>query len=185
MVPTGFPAYVRIANDELGNGLLEHRGATTLAEILSKYASRPSACWFCLWDGYGYLHPGGTAWMVAARPPFARLQRTFRLAQLRWSRPRMSTFRDQPRVKLPYRDYLLFSGAVSDGAGWDDGPNLWWPDDRTWCVASEIDLDDTFVGGTSALISDLLAEPVLNAVPATPEEALLLGPGDASVDHKP
>ena len=173
MVPTGFAAYARIANNELSNGLLEHRGATALAEILSNHTSRPDACWFCLWDGYGYLHPGGMAWMVAARPPFARLHRAFRLFQLRWSRPRVSEFRDQPRVRLPNRDYLLFSGAVSDAAGWDDGPNLWWPDDRAWCVASEIDLDDTFIGGPEPLIAHLLANPTLNALTASLNDPLI------------
>jgi hypothetical protein len=27
------------------------------------------------------------------------------------------------------------------------GPNPWWPEDRAWCVATEIDLPYTYVGG--------------------------------------
>jgi hypothetical protein len=173
VVPSGFAGYVRIANDSLRNGLLEHRGATALAGILSNFTARTDTCWFCLWDGYGYLHPGGMAWMVAARPPFARLQRAFRRLQLSWSRPKPSKFRNQARVRLPNRDYLLFSGAVSDAPGWDDGPNLWWPDDRAWCVASEIDLDDTFVGGPGPLIAELLALSELRAVPTSETEPLV------------
>jgi hypothetical protein len=49
-------------------------------------------------------------------------------------------------------------------------PNLWWPDDRAWCVATEIDLAWTYVGGPAALISDVLANPRLEAQPASPDD---------------
>ena len=64
------------------------------------------------------------------------------------------------------RAYLLFSGSVSDAAGWEDGPNLWWPEDRAWCVASEIDHNYSYVGGSAELISELLTHSALEAVPA-------------------
>ena len=31
---------------------------------------------------------------------------------------------------------------------WNGSPSLWWPQDRAWCVASDVDLTSTFVGGT-------------------------------------
>jgi hypothetical protein len=31
-------------------------------------------------------------------------------------------------------------------------PNQWWPQDRAWCVASEIDLDSTLVAGSQDLV---------------------------------
>jgi hypothetical protein len=40
-------------------------------------------------------------------------------------------------------------------------PNLIWPEDRAWFVASEVDLDSTLVGGSRALIDALLAAPDL------------------------
>lgn len=40
-------------------------------------------------------------------------------------------------------------------------PNLIWPEDRAWFVASEVDLDSTLVGGSRALIDELLAAPDL------------------------
>ena len=52
----------------------------------------------------------------------------------------------------------------------DHSPNLWWPDDRAWCVATEIDLAWTYVGGSGALISDVLASPSLEAQPAAPDD---------------
>ena len=48
-------------------------------------------------------------------------------------------------------------------------PNLWWPDDRAWCVATEIDLAWTYVGGSAALIDDVLASAALEAQPVSPD----------------
>jgi hypothetical protein len=70
------------------------------------------------------------------------------------------------RVRLPHRDYLLFHGAVPRAAGWDQGPNIWWPDDRSWCVASEIDFPYTYVGGSADLIAEILRHPDLESLPA-------------------
>lgn len=54
-------------------------------------------------------------------------------------------------------------------------PNIFWPTDRAWCVASEIDFDSTLVGGSQALIEDLVNSSRL--------EALMIQPGDALHDH--
>jgi hypothetical protein len=56
---------------------------------------------------------------------------------------------------------------VSQGDRWRDGPNLWWPNDRSWCVSSEIDFPYTYVGGSTKLIAEILAHPFLEAMPAT------------------
>ena len=46
--------------------------------------------------------------------------------------------------------------------------SLWWPDDRAWCVATEIDLNTTYVG---------CDEPCRDAILATSEfEALAIDP---------
>jgi hypothetical protein len=58
------------------------------------------------------------------------------------------------------------------GAQDDHSPNLWWPDDRAWCIATETDLAWTYVGGSAALISEVLANPRLEAQPASPHETL-------------
>jgi len=172
VVPTGFAAYSRLSNGQSRNGVLGHDQFGALAAILSKHTARPDACWFCLWDGYGFLHPGGMGSFVFARPPIARTKRGFRRLQLRWSRPRVSHLPDWPRVRLPNRDYLLFRGSIAQAAGWQDGPNLWWPDDRAWCVASEIDLPHTYVGGSKELIADLIGHREVHASPATVEDGI-------------
>jgi hypothetical protein len=58
----------------------------------------------------------------------------------------------------------LFTGSVNQAPGWQDGPNIWWPDNREWCVASEIDLAYTYVGGSKELIEEIVEHPALEAL---------------------
>ncbi|MEO9007921.1 MAG: hypothetical protein ABI401_12490 [Candidatus Dormibacter sp.] len=75
-------------------------------------------------------------------------------------------------MKLPARDYLLFNGSIAQTLGWQDGPNLWWPEDRAWCVASEIDFSYTYVGGSKELVEEILRHPDLEALPATVNDGI-------------
>ncbi len=45
----------------------------------------------------------------------------------------------------------------------EQSASLWWPADRAWFVATDIDLVTTFVGGSAGCIDDLLAAPGLEA----------------------
>lgn len=56
--------------------------------------------------------------------------------------------------------------ALAPLAPWDQSPNLWWPEDRSWIVATEVDYAWTYVGGTSRLIERLLTDQRLEALPA-------------------
>jgi hypothetical protein len=83
--------------------------------------------------------------------------------------------RNGPRVRLPNREYLLYQGpaeAVVATAGlpraWGQCASLWWPADRAWCVASEVDLPWTYVGGPRGLIDAILADGRIEALPASP-----------------
>jgi hypothetical protein len=153
-------------------GVLSSHQADALVRLLSKHTAAPEACWFCLWDGYGYLYAGGSAYFVlAARPPFARMRVALKRFQLRLSKPRTPR-PDGPRVRLPGRDYLLFRASVTKAVGWDDGPNLWWPDDHAWCVSSEIDFPYTYVGGSQELIAAILKDPAIEALPATETDGI-------------
>lgn len=77
-----------------------------------------------------------------------------------------------PRIELPGRDYYLLSGRIeaageSLGRGrWEQSANLWWPEDRSWCVATEIDFNTTYAGGTESLVDDLLAASALEVMRA-------------------
>jgi hypothetical protein len=43
-------------------------------------------------------------------------------------------------------------------------PSQWWPADRAWAVATEIDFDSTLVAGSDALIEEIVHNDELEAV---------------------
>ncbi|MFC8131241.1 hypothetical protein [Streptomyces sp. NPDC057302] len=113
--------------------------ARILIPVLSRHTRTPDRCWFGLWEGYGTSNWDGF-----------------------------------PVFRTPGRDEILLAGPLDDAASpaWPAGdpdeaapeiPDLWWPDDRAWCVAGDVDLVSTYVGGSAACVADLLATPGLEA----------------------
>ena len=150
------------------NGTLSSRQVEALVRLLARNTSTPNACWFCLWDGYGYFNAG-----AFVRAYFYKDSWAGRLARWRNEHVRVSLRKPKPRrapggrvTPNPQRSYLLFSGPIAKAVGWQDGPNIWWPDDRAWCVASEIDFAYTYVGGSKELIEEILDDPALEALAA-------------------
>lgn len=148
------------------DGVLPASQVRALAELLSRHTSTSARCWFCLWHGYGYFNEGGIAELRSYRNSLAG-----RFARWRHEHVRVSLRRARARPLLgrlvvpnPQRSYLLFAGSVNQAPGWQDGPNIWWPDDRAWCVASEIDLAYTYVGGSKELIEEIVEHPALEAL---------------------
>src|SRR6202035_3353524 len=76
VIPTGFAAYAGIGNDSREGALSPARSAA-LARVLEAHTSTPHTCWLCLWNGYGYLHPGATAWLTASDAPKKRKRPRF------------------------------------------------------------------------------------------------------------
>jgi hypothetical protein len=147
-------------------GLLSERQAGALVELLPTHTTTPDACWFCLWAGYGY---NTAVWMTFSTEPgpspSPQLQPP---GAAQWG----ELIKHRKMVMLPGREYLLFKGTTVQAQGWQDGPNLWWPDDRAWCVASEIDFVYTYVGGSNELIGDILRHPDLEALPASVDDGI-------------
>ena len=149
-------------------GNLGESDCAVLAAIVRDWTATPEDCWFAVWEGYGWE---GTVSFFAvsdsdeggpAVPPPPR-------------DPVPAPVRAGPRVELPNRGYLLYRGPAEDAlalprlAGTHGQcPNLWWPADRAWCVATEIDLPWTYVGGPRGLIDAVLADERIEALPAAP-----------------
>jgi hypothetical protein len=55
-----------------------------------------------------------------------------------------------------------------------DSPNLIWPADRSWLVASEVDFDSTLVGGSAELIAAIVKSPELEAWEVEPTDSLAI-----------
>ena len=130
-------------------GSMSLRDLEALASTLRRWTATPEECFFCIWEGWGCLRV----------PP--EVDRG-------------------PRVRLPARDYLLYQGPIETALlnvaekPWRQTPNLWWPRDRSWFVGSEIDLTCSYVGGPKRLIDELLATRTLEALPAHPDDPLLI-----------
>jgi hypothetical protein len=120
-------------------GDLEPRSLAALLDVLAAHTARPERCFLCLWEGYGWLPQ---EWLDASA--------------------------SGSRLELPHRRYLLFEGPLDAAAELGDwplpdwflpqSPNLCWPDDASWCVATEVDLPYTYVGGTRDLVDELLID---------------------------
>lgn len=126
--------------------------APSLIASLRPHTSTPELCWFAVWDGWGVLdkdalfHQGGAQFEVPAR-------------EYHLLHGPIETF---AAGVLPSRDFPY--GYRS--------PNLFWPDDRAWCVACEIDFTTTYIGCTDACRTDILATPELEAFPIDPATGL-------------
>lgn len=113
-----------------------------------------------MWGGVTSNIPELTAAFKAAEPPIPREVRT------------------GPRAELARRSYLLYEGVLRDALALTDVdnilltgeeiPNLWWPQEVSWFVASGVGLDSTYVGGSVALIGRLCSDPRLEALAVLP-----------------
>lgn len=61
--------------------------------------------------------------------------------------------------------------------------SLWWPDDHVWCVASDVDLSWTFVGGPDALVKALVSDPKLEVLEITPDVPVARIGSDAWIER--
>ena len=150
---------------QLGN--LEPDTLGELCGLLGAHTTTAGDCVFCLWDGYGWVE---NAWTP---PSFAAAARERGPA---FSAPELA----RPRVELSGRSYLLAAGALPAALAivappFRQSPNLFWPADRAWCAATELDFDSTLVGGTRELVEAILAAPGLDAWRVGPDDSLAAG----------
>ena len=140
--PIGSPVPDRFAWDQgLRWGECPDEVITPLVAILRTQTLTPDRCWFCVWEGYGSIK-------------YPRVLR---------------------KVVHPARNYGLYGGPIEnalislDGvrSGSSPSPNLWWPDDQAWIVATEIDFAWTYVGGTDELIREIIESDQVEALAIT------------------
>lgn len=160
-------------------GSLQPPALAAVLDVLERWTS-PQGCVMALWDGFGWVDGqgaglygvGGSVELPPACPPEVS---------------------DGPRLQLHARDYLLLTGSLRSAQHlghrtpdelreqwpWEwlarQSPNLLWPEDRSWCLATEIDFDSTLVGGAAALVDALVASPAVEAYAVPPG-------GDLSLD---
>ena len=114
--------------------------AQALIPVLARHTGTSEHCWYGLWHGYG-----------------------------RWD------FGHVPTFATPEREEVLLSGTLAEAVSpvsldeFAELPDLWWPQDRAWCLGGDVDLVSTYVGGSRALIAELLAAPELETYPVAPD----------------
>jgi hypothetical protein len=139
-------------------GALVPEALGPLCDVLAAHTATPDDCWFGVWDGWGGLEGGGGGASPLLRPA------------------------DPGLLHLPGRTYILLRGplraALEIGScprpDWfiPQSPSVFWPVDRAWLAATEVDFDSTVVGGSSELVDALLAAPALDSWPIGPDDSL-------------
>jgi len=118
-----------------------------LAAALATQTTTPKDCCFAVWEGFGDLQ---------------------------------FSPRHRPTLRLPQRAYHVFAGElarVAEASGYSTisfsyrSPNLWWPADHAWCVATEIDHAWTYVAGSRACVDSLLSDARLEAAETSADAA--------------
>jgi hypothetical protein len=134
------------------------------------YTSTPTEAWFAIWEGHGFV-PSATrlGWRT---PPDDDAERRWREEQRerqrQYDRERAATIGPAlaaiPRFELPHRVYYLVTGALTaisnlrypSDVGWRN-PDLFWPSDRSWFAATDVDFWSLYVGGSAELTSELVS----------------------------
>lgn len=165
--PGGNPARGNLAPDSL----------EALCNLLGDTGDT-AKCFFALWNGWGWLEvDGGTTSRVRA-PSRERMAESGERPPVPFTADEFS----RARLILPDRSYVLLSGPLAAasqlGNPWGacgfepQSPNLFWPADRSWLVASEVDFDSTLVGGSAKLIGVILGASGLDVWPVVPNDSL-------------
>jgi hypothetical protein len=108
-----------------------------LLPILEASTTTPERCYFAVWEGWGDL---------------------------------ANEIHSAPTFEIPHRRLHLLEGPLA-GATQPLGAqvfrrsaNLWWPADQSWCVATEIDFEWTYVGGTKVCVDQIVNHAQLEAM---------------------
>lgn len=140
------------------DGALPRPSLAALVGTLAVYTATPESCFVGVWEGRGWLH---------------------------------SELVETARLELPERAHLIFEGllvAVLD-LGWlapggpfmHEAPSVMWPADRAWFVSTDVDLDSTYVGGSTALVNALRSDRRLEVWPASPSDSITVGSDEINV----
>jgi hypothetical protein len=180
--PTGFGTYARVLHqNDAGDrreGHLDEALLEALCGVLARHTSTPNTCYFGLWEGYGDIKGGHAFGPLVAFSGSPRWpMRVFRPEKN--PPPPPPAFApeiiDGPKVDFFHR-YLLFTGPLDEAGQWGarpygpgirrdiNSPNLMWPADHAWFVTTNFEYEWTGVGGSSALVDDLLRDPRLEVV---------------------
>lgn len=177
--PPGFDAYCQVSFPVGDIWRPETEVFSDLAEVLARHtADGGQDCRFGLWDGWGDIDGGDAVGMLSAISDSGKwFTRMFGKPVAPQVPPAFSpAIMSAPRVAIGARQYLLFRGPLEQAGEWGARPlavdwparqisipNLTWPADRSWAVASDADPNTMGIGGSRALIDAICLHPRLDA----------------------
>ena len=150
----GAPRRIEQHYQEPRDGELEVPVAESLVAVLAQATTTPQDVFVAVWEGFGDIPP--------------------------------QRFPGAAHLPTPARGHFLLRGPIegvltSVGASRADrtaASGLWWPADRAWFVATEIDFPWTFVAGDPTLTASLRAREDLETLPSAFDEAANVLPDD-------
>jgi len=117
--------------------------ATPLVAALTPHTATPDHCWFAIWFGWGDLQDDN---LICRSPRFDLPALTYHL------------------LEGPIDNFVTGIAPTRQFPYGYRSPSLCWPDDSTWCLATEIDFNSTYVGCSEACSRDILAPPDVEAL---------------------
>lgn len=179
-------------DEEPEEGCLPQPLGRELAGVLAAHTATPDRCWFGVWDGWGRLRIG-----ERDTASFAVPHREFLLVRGPMEAVHTSSFEPDPfgpdASESGSDEGAAFSWIIAEADGDDLGElgaeggggeagdeadgdepffqsaNIWWPEDRSWCVATEIDFTCTYVAADRRCADALLRAPGIEAYEAAPD----------------
>jgi len=177
--PPGFDAYCQISFPAGDIWRPETEVFNDLTDVLRRHtADGGRDCRFGLWDGWGDIDGSDAVGMLAA------ITDTGQWFTRMFGKPRPPTIppafdtpvMTSPRVAIGERQYLLFRGPLDQAGAWGARPiavdwpprqisipNLTWPADRSWSVASDAAPNTMGIGGSQTMIDAIVLHPRLDA----------------------
>ena len=184
LVPNDYPAFLRIRALEpsIEDWWSAYRSLfDTVAEVGARHTSTADRVMFAVWGGRGFDSVSRQVAWIGPVDETVRIELAHERARLgdanrrRTARIRAS-LRKVPRFALPNRSYYLLSGPVTAATQLRNPSisnywlhlDLFWPADRRWFVATDIDFWSLYVGGDQNFIDE-----IVHTVP-TPTEVVTL-----------
>jgi hypothetical protein len=151
---------------------LEEAPLAALCEILARHTTSPRRCLF----GISTIH-GGVEESFPDEPLLRHPHREYAVLAGPLSAVGQIEINSGHSTSFGFATLVAVDGEPlpdpgPEPSGWGQAPNLIWPEDRAWFVATEYDFDSTLVGGSRELIDAILASPHLEAWEVDPDVSL-------------
>lgn len=188
-VPEGHARCVRVEapDPDVEEWWEEYRALFAIvAAVGAPHTSTPAQAWFGVWEGYGWetsttMYAISETVTEADRRRQAELRAHARADDARRHELIRSGLRAVPRFDLPNRAYYLLEGPLAavaelrepgDRSRWQR-PDLFWPDDSAWHVATDVDFWSLYVAGSEDFVADIVVAVPTSAVDVTLDTPLI------------